>query len=286
LGESAGFPQHPYRRRVALAQLRANLGDLAGAIALLDEAETRYVSDMFPNVRPIPALRARIWINQGRLDEAFAWARVRGISTDDDISYLGVYDHLTLVRILLAQGANDRSDGTVQPAMRLLERLRDAGDAGDWTGSLIEILVLQALGYQQLGNLPAALGSLERALSLAERGGYVRLFVDEGEPMRRLLREIAGSARGGGAQRVLRSWGVPDRAVAGPVETPGLVEPLTPREVEILQLIADGLRNQEIADRLYISLPTVKRHVANAYGKLDATHRTEAIARANALGLL
>ena len=88
------------------------------------------------------------------------------------------------------------------------------------------------------------------------------------------------------AQRVLRAWGTPDRSVANPGQAAGLVEPLTPREIEILQLIAAGLRNQEIADRLYISLPTVKRHVANAYGKLDVTHRTEAIARATALGLL
>jgi LuxR family maltose regulon positive regulatory protein len=125
-----------------------------------------------------------------------------------------------------------------------------------------------------------------RALELGEPGGYVRVFIDEGEPMRRLLQEVAGESSGGYAGRVLRSWGVPERVSSVPAATADLPEPLTPREIEVLQLIAAGLRNQEIADRLFISLPTVKRHVANAYGKLGVTHRTEAIARATALGIL
>ncbi|MEZ4506838.1 MAG: LuxR C-terminal-related transcriptional regulator [Thermomicrobiales bacterium] len=286
LGESAGSPQHPHRWRVALARLRASQGDLDGAIALFDEAEPRHVSDMFPKIRPIPAMRARIWIAQGRLDEASGWARDQGLLVDDPISYLNVFDLLTLARVLLAQGAEVRSEADLLRAMRLLERLRDAADAGGWTGNLIETLMLEALGHQRLGNLDAARASLERALTLAEPGGYVRTFVDEGEPMRQLLREVASGGGGRRAQRILLSWGAPNRPAAGPGIASGLVEPLTPREVEILRLIAAGLRNQEIADQLYISLPTVKRHLANAYGKLDVTHRTEAVARANALGIL
>jgi LuxR family maltose regulon positive regulatory protein len=170
--------------------------------------------------------------------------------------------------------------------MELLGRLRSAAEAGEWIGGLIETLVLETLGYRRLGNLPAARASLERALALAEPGGYVRMFVDAGEPMRLLLREVADGEPGRSAQRVLRAWGSPAPVAAVSTPASGLVEPLTPREVEILQLIAAGLRNQEIADQLYISLPTVKRHVANAYGKLDVTHRTEAIARANQLGIL
>ncbi len=282
LGESAGSPQHPYRWRVALAQLRASLGDRDGAIALLDEAEPRYLSDMYPKVRSIPAIRARVRIVQGRLDEASAWVRARGVSADDPVSYLNVFDHLTLARLLLAQAAEERADDGVGLALGLLERLRNAADTGGWIGSLIEILVLESLGYQRLGSLPSARVSLGRALSLAEPGGYVRIFVNEGEPMHRLLSEVAGGEHGRHAQRVLRAWGTAERSAAGAASVVGLVEPLTPREVEILRLIAAGLRNQEIADRLYISLPTVKRHVANAYGKLGVAHRTEAVARANA----
>lgn len=286
LGEAAGSPQHPYRWRVALAQLRVSLGDLESAITLLDEADQRYASDMFPKVRPIPAMRARVWIAHGRLDEALAWASKRGVSLDDPIDYLSVFDHLTLARVMLAKAGEERTVDAVEPTMGLLERLRLAADDAGWVGSLVETLVLESLGYQRLGNSPAARASLGRALSLAEAGGYVRMFVDEGEPMRRLLREMVGNGEGRHAQRVLRAWDGTERTATAGTSAAGLVEPLTPREIEILRLIAAGLRNQEIADRLYISLPTVKRHVANAYGKLGVTHRTEAIARANALGIL
>jgi LuxR family transcriptional regulator, maltose regulon positive regulatory protein len=110
----------------------------------------------------------------------------------------------------------------------------------------------------------------------------VRIFVDEGAPVRDLLRlAVAQGVAGGYARRVLSAF---DRR-AQPVSAPagfgvaGLAEPLTPREVEIMRLVAAGLRNQEIADQLVISLSTVKRHIANAYGKLGASHRTEAVAR-------
>jgi len=286
LGESAGFPQFPYRWRVADAQLRMHRGDLDGALALLADAEARHVGDMFPNVRSISALRARVWIAQGRLDDAQAWANAHAISDRDDISFVGMFGQLTLARIFLARTAMDGNAAAAEAAMRLLERLRAAAEAGDWTRDLIETLVLQALGNFQMGNRAAALAALERALSLAEPGGAVRVFVDEGEPMRQMLLSVAGGSRGRFAQRLLRSWSIPDRTTTGLVASPALVVQLTPREIEILRLIAAGLRNQQIANQLYISLPTVKRHVANAYGKLGVSHRTEAIARATALGRL
>jgi LuxR family maltose regulon positive regulatory protein len=288
LGDAAGFPQNPYRRRVALARLRTAQGDLDGAIELLDEAERRYVSDMYPNVRPVAALRARVWIAQGRIDDALSWARARGLSIDNEPSYLRAFEHVTLARALLAQASGDRSGRSLRQAMDLLSRLLADAEAGGRMGGVIEILALQARAYQLRGDIPAALERLERALALAEPEGYVRTFLDEGEPMRRLLREAAGGERGSYARRLTRLWetaGLPSSAHA-PAAAATLPEPLTPREVEILRLIAAGLRNQEIADQLFISLPTVKRHVANAYGKLEAAHRTEAIAKANALNLL
>jgi LuxR family maltose regulon positive regulatory protein len=276
MGEAAGFPQNPYRWRVAMARLREAQGDLDGALDLLSEAERRYVSDFYPNVRPLAAMKTRVWIAQGRLGDALDWAHAQGLSTGDDLSYLREYEHVTLARMLLAQ---DRAD----QATEFLDRLLTAADAGGRMRSAIEILVLQSLAHQQRADLPSAHASLERALALAEPEGYVRIFVDEGEPMRQLLRETGKSAY---ARRLLDAFGEPAQLPSAPAQASTLAEPLTAREIEILRLIAAGMRNQEIADRLFISLPTVKRHVANAYGKLGVSHRTEAVARANELNLL
>ena len=103
LGEHNGLPQNPYRWRVAMARIRQAEGDLGGALDLLNEAERLYVGDFFPNVRPVPALKARVWIAQGRLGEALGWAHEQGLSADDDLSYLREFEHITLARMLLAR---------------------------------------------------------------------------------------------------------------------------------------------------------------------------------------
>jgi LuxR family maltose regulon positive regulatory protein len=134
-----------------------------------------------------------------------------------------------------------------------------------------------------------ALVPLERALTLAEPEGYVRIFVDEGEAMHILLRHIAaGGIASSYTRRLLSAFDkqVLPTSASAQATAAGLAEPLTGREVEILRLIAAGMRNLEIADHLFISLATVKRHIANVYGKVGVSHRTEAIARANELNLL
>jgi LuxR family maltose regulon positive regulatory protein len=165
---------------------------------------------------------------------------------------------------------------------RLLERLLEAAEEGGRTGSVIEILVLLALAHRALRDIPAGLVPLARALALAEPEGYVRTFVDEGPPMRDLLRNLVTKGISGAYVRQLLSafdeGAQPVPAPAG-FALAGLAEPLTARELEILRLIVAGMRNQEIADQLVISLSTVKRHIANAYGKLGVDHRTEAVAR-------
>jgi LuxR family maltose regulon positive regulatory protein len=156
-------------------------------------------------------------------------------------------------------------------------------------GSLIEAQVVQALAHAAQGDLPRALVALERALILAEPEGSVRVFVDEGETMRGLLRQAA--ARGiapGYTRRLLTAFGDPAGVASTPdrVAATGLAEPLTAREIEVLRLIAAGLRNEEIAGQLFISLATVKRHIANAYGKLGVSNRVEAVSQARELNLL
>ncbi len=118
LGEHTGLPQNPYRWRVAMARLREAEGDLDGALDLLDEAQRVYVGDFSPNVRPVPALRARVLVAQGRVGEALGWAREQGLSVDDDLSYLREFEHITLARVLLAQYAADRSEPPLRDAAR------------------------------------------------------------------------------------------------------------------------------------------------------------------------
>jgi len=239
---------------------------------------------------PIAALRARVWIRQGRLSKAWAWAREQGLSAHDDLSYLREFEHVTLARLLIAQHEREEAEGATQEATDLVERLLRAAEEGGRTGRVIEILVLRALAHQAQGNADRALASLERALALAEPEDYVQVFIGEGEPLQRLLRRAAtaGSARSY-ARRLLSMFAERNPTASDPAHdgaAADLVQPLTPREVEIVRLIATGMTNQEIADHLFISPATVKRHIANAYGKMDVRNRTEAVVRARELDLL
>ncbi|HZA45808.1 MAG TPA: LuxR C-terminal-related transcriptional regulator [Rubrobacter sp.] len=292
-GEHTGFPQNPYRWRVAMARIREAQGDLDGTLDLLQEAERLYVSDFYPNVRPIAALKARVWVMQGRLGEALGWARERSLSAHDDLSYVREFEHITLARVLLYRSKSDRADRSILEAMGLLERLLQAAEEGEKTGRVIEILVLQALAHHVQGDIPAALVPLERALALAEPEGYVRVFVDEGRPMAQLLSEAA-------AHRIMPDYTARLLAVFEAEEqksedeshlppalpTQSLIEPLSQRELEVLRLIAQGLSNREIGERLFLALITVKGHNRNIFRKLQVRRRTEAVARARELGLL
>ena len=289
-GEQAEVYQ--YRRCRAQARIREAQGDLDGALNLLDEAE-RWLSfrNPLPDVRPIAALKTRVWVGQGRLTEALGWVHERGLSVDDDLSYLREFEHVTLARVLIAEYKSDRADRSIHEAFGLLERLLKAAEEGGRTGSVIEILLLQALAHEVEGELPLALAPLERALTLAEPEGYVRIFVDEGPPMARLLYEaLSLGIAPNYVQRLLAAFPVsePEQPKPSKSQIPEfeLIEPLSKREIEVLQLIAEGLTNQEIATRLYLSKNTVKVHTRNIYAKLDAHHRAGAVARARALGIL
>ena len=280
LGEHNGLPQNRYRWRVAMARIRQAEGDLAGALDLLNEAERLYMGDMFPNVRPVPALKARVWIAQGSLGEALGWAHEQGLSADDDLNYLREFEHITLARLLLAQ----RAEPDVHEAARLLERLLLAAEDGDRTGRVIEILVLQALAHQRLGDIPAALACLERAVTLAEPEGYVRIFADEGPPVASLLKALAkqGIARTY-VRRLLAAVG--ETGHDSPVKQ-ALIEPLSERELDVLRLLGSELDGPAIARELTVSLNTIRTHTKNIYAKLAVTSRRAAVRRAAELGLL
>jgi LuxR family maltose regulon positive regulatory protein len=298
LGQFKELAQNPYRWRVAMARIREAQGDLEGALDLLNEAERLYYGDFSPNVRPIAAMRARVWVAQGRLGDAFDWVREKGLSAADDLSYLREFEHITLARMLLAKSADDGSDQSMLEATGLLERLLQAAQAGGRMGRAIEILVLQALAQQMLGDVPAGLALLEHALTLAEPEGYVRLFVDEGQPMARLLREAA--ARGilpDYTSKLLAGFEVKQQESAGESAIPDLrgqtspapqplIEPLSHRELEVLRLFKTDLMGPEIAEELVIALSTVRTHTKSIYSKLNVTNRRAAVKRAAELGLI
>jgi LuxR family maltose regulon positive regulatory protein len=302
LGEQA-LIDWPYRWRLAQARLKEAEGDLETALDLLDEAKGLYVRTSVPDFHPIDALKARMYLRQGRLSEALAWARERGLSVDDDLSYLGEFEHITLARVLIAQYKNDPATGSIHEAIALLERLLQAAEAGRRMGSVIEILVVQALALQAQGNISQALALVESALTLAEPEGYVRIFVDEGEPMRSLIEKQSRNRDhplSGYADKVLAAFTQP---VAAPESaTPALhqaqrgasvihqksdmIEPLSNRELEVLNLLRSELSGPEIAQQLIVSLHTLRTHTNNIFNKLGVNNRRAAVRRAEELDLL
>jgi LuxR family maltose regulon positive regulatory protein len=290
LGEHFGLPETRYRWYVAMARIKEAQGDLDGALDLLDEAERQYVESPDPDVRPVAALKARVLVTQGRLVEALGWVREQGLSAHDDLSYLREFEHITLARVLLARYKSDREEHSIHEAMQLLECLLQAAEEGGRMGSVIEILMLQALAHEAQGNIPLALAPLERALSLAEPEGYVRVFVDEGRPMAGLLSEAAAHgimpAYTTKLLAVLESEEHKSEEGSHRFPTESVVEPLSQRELEVLRLIARGLSNREISQRLFLALSTVKGHNRIIFSKLMVQRRTEAVARARELGLL
>ena len=283
-----------------LAWIRQAEGDAAGALDAISEAERAAPGPAVANLlNPVPALRARLLLAQGDLAAAARWTKERGISRDDTPTYAREQEYLVLARVLLAQDLAGQ-------AFALLERLLAAAAAQDRTGSVIEIRALQALALAAAGDEDGAVSALVGALTLACPQGYVRVFADEGPPMAALLGRLVAAQRARQAPardvpldclaRVLRAFGGADRAAGSgrPAAAPGrraaaaagLVEPLTARELEVLGFLAAGASNQRIAEELVVSLDTVKKHVSHVLGKLGATNRTEAVARARQLAVL
>jgi LuxR family maltose regulon positive regulatory protein len=179
----------------------------------------------------------------------------------------------------------------LEMALELLGQIRNVARESGGKGWLIEVLTLEALILQAMGDTNRALTVLAQALSLAESEGYIRMFVDEGAPLARLLyqaveQDIAPEYAGKLLAAFSDSDLEPDKPAKRPSPESQLLEPLTEREVEVLQLIADGLSNREIAQQLFLSLSTVKVHTHNIYGKLGVNSRTQAIAKAKTLGIL
>src|SRR5215207_3471474 len=274
---------------VNLARVLMAQGDAEGPHSLIREA-----GGLTPRWPLIWAWQARFWLAQGDVESAARWAREYG-ATEDYMSYPRHFERITMARVLLGE---DRTDEALDSLGKLLE---DALSEGRMAHE-IELHVLLALASERLGATDEAFGHLERALTLAEPEGFVPVFVDEGIPMAALLERLIREPRDDGsyndapdgaphvyAGRLLEHFALQaaDSGNGGPRSgrTPGL-EPLSGREVEVLQLVAAGRSNAEIAGELYLSVGTVKAHVHHIFGKLLVRNRSQAVARARELRLL
>ena len=278
LGDRASLLENRHRWYTATAALLRARGDLDGAVAMLDQAEPLFLPGYFPDVRPIATTRARVWIAQGRLDDARAWARGRHALAPDP-TYLAEYDQLTLARLLIAEGA-------AREALRLLDPVLDAALQADRDGSLIEARLVRALAHHANDDANAAGAELAGALTIGVPAGYCRLFLDEGEPMTRLLGQVARSAVHHVRTHAEHLLSAAQRPSAPAPARRTSEEGLSEREREVLRLLATELSGPEIAGQLFVSVNTLRTHTKHIFSKLDVNTRRSAVRRAAELGLL
>jgi len=271
---------------LCLMRVLFSRGDMAGTAKIARKLEDiARKHDLPPFVtNPMAAWQARMWLAQGNLDAAAQWASERGLYSDEGPILLREMEYMALARILITQGL-------LEEATKVLQHLLGAAEAGGHTTRTIELLMLQALATQAGDDTTQAMVRLEQALTLAEPGGFIRIFVDEGPPMARLLYEaLSRGIAPNYVQRLLAGFPVAEPEPTDPsiskAQESDLIEPLSERELEVLQLMAEGLTNPEIASRLFLSLHTIKAHARNIYGKLGVRNRTQAVGKAKALGVL
>jgi LuxR family transcriptional regulator, maltose regulon positive regulatory protein len=279
LGDRASLLENRHRWYTATAALARARGDLDGAVAMLDQAEPLFLPGYFPDVRPIAATRARIWIVQGHLDDARAWAGERGIASTDPPTYLSEYDQLTFARLLVAEGESSQ-------AIELLDRVLDAARTAGRDGSLVDARLVRALAHQANGDEQAAVRDLAAALAEAVPAGYCRLLLDEGQPVQQLLEQVAHGAAGDVRTHAQHLLLAARRPSAPAPDGPAPAEPLSERELEVLHLLATALSGPDIARQLFVSVNTLRTHTKHIFTKLDVNTRRAAVQRAAGIGLL
>jgi LuxR family maltose regulon positive regulatory protein len=294
------FPGFISENMKSLAFMLDLCEDQLQADLLVDQAlrrVRRWGNDVVaPQLEALPALM--VMRRRGDMAVANRWAETSGLSHEDEPDYVKEYQHLIFARWLIATGK-------AKQALSLLGRLLPATEKGGRQRTALEILIMQVLAHDTAGNQGEATKALEKALLLGQPESFVRTFIDEGEPVSRLLLEVLkqkGKRWEAEKPELLRyvvklkdafgpSAPVPTARMAAATETEALPwwyveDPLSERELEVLQHVARGLSNQEIADKLFLSAGTVKRHMSNIYQKLDVHSRTQALERARSLKVL
>ncbi|RPI27074.1 MAG: LuxR family transcriptional regulator [Chloroflexota bacterium] len=269
-----------------LAWVDAARGRSDQAEARLQELAT--LAERFEMQLAAPSIevqKAWLAVRQGRLDAASRWAQTCDIDPNGEIPFVSEMHAIVLARVLLASGKPDEAE-------RLAARLLASCEAGERWGRVIETLCIQAQALQSLGQTSQAESALQRALSLAEPEGYVRTFIDEGSQLMALLSRITPTDERMRAYiERLKAAGEGRDATEATEKPSGAAHaahtgPLSEREIEVLRLIAQGLTNQEIAEKLFLSLNTVKTHAKNINFRLEVSNRTQAVRRAQEMGLL
>jgi LuxR family maltose regulon positive regulatory protein len=275
-----------------LARIHLSQGKQIEAQGAIEKAVKRMqASGVFSEARSeVEAMQVKFWLTQGNWQAAAHWAdtsKERVFDTDDPFLFNDELTQITRARILMAQENLDQATG-------LLSQLEETARSRGRQGRLIEILILKALAMQSMGDGAHAVNDLTECLTLAEPEGYVRVFLDEGQPMQLLLVQWLAHASDdrlrGYVNRLLSQFemGAPIVTETQEKSAPnaGLIEPLSQRELEVIHLIANGYTNKEIAQELVVAPGTVKAHTSSIYRKLDVANRTEAAARARQLGIL
>jgi LuxR family maltose regulon positive regulatory protein len=256
---------------VFLARLKLARGDVTGAASMLAQAsQSAHQQNFVYRFAEIASAQVLTLLRQGNLSVASQLAQTHQLP-------------LSQARVFLAQE-------DTPSALNVLERFRQQVEEKGWADEQLKALVLEALAHHAHGEKEKAMQLLGEALTLAEPGGFIRLFIDEGEPMSQLLSEAsAQGVMSDYISKLLAVFEAEKLKNADPSHLPSaqfLIEPLSQRELEVLQLIAQGLSNNEIGKRLFLALDTVKGHNRKIFDKLQVQRRTEAVARARELGLL
>ena len=282
---------------ITLAHIFQAQGKGQEALKLLrDTLQNFRASDIYYPSARVSATEALLHLRQGNLSAAKAWVEKSGLGADDAPTYLLEIDYLVLARVLIA-------DGAAQAAQALLGKLEKVVTDSDRLARLIEVYTLQALAHQILGEREQALGQLGQAIELAQPEGFVRLFVDEGNTLLPLFKQIAGRGLAiAYIQQLLPLFDEttqskpPPTAKTSPIEyspnkveadsVPPLLNPLTDRELATLRYLASDLTIPEIAEQMVVAPSTIRTYVKRIYGKLDVHTRLEAVNRARSLALI
>lgn len=276
-----------YLSRICLAQW-----DLIGAQEACQSAQelSQLMEDYKYVQRWVEDCQVRLWIAQEKDESLINWVQSSDLKIDGTPDFKRDIDQIILARALVAVGMDYPTSSYLDDALLLLSKLYALAESAKWNGKTIEILVLQALALHSNGDTPEALNALEKALILAKPGGYIRTFVDQGQPMAELLQlAISKEISPIYSRRLLRiheSERQTRKEENKDALASTLVEPLSKRELEVLKMLASDLSGPEIARELSVALSTVRYHTNNIYGKLSVHNRRQAVLRANELDLL